>query len=148
LACALYTVGLLLIQQQKRFAAGAVLCLAGVTNIRLGPLLVMTMLLSVLMDPAERRWRIVWRSTTIFAGALVAFEAGVSYLLFTHSAARAFRYVWTDNFLAEKLAPSVPWMLLHRMAIPFGLRIIGGPSFITSAIDPATIVIFVVGLIG
>jgi hypothetical protein len=148
LACALYTVGLLLIQQQKRFAAGAVLCLAGFTNIRLGPLLVMTMLLSVLMDPAERRWRIAWRSTTIFAGALVAFEAGVSYLLFTHSAARAFRYVWTDNYLAEKLAPSVPWMLLHRMAIPFGLRIIGGPSFVAAAIDPATIVILGVGLFG
>jgi len=148
LACALYMVGLLLIQQQRRFAAGAVLCLAGLTNIRLGPLLVATMLLSVLMDPAERRWRMEWRSTTIFAGALVAFEAGISYLLVTHSAAMAYRSVWTDNVLAEKLAPSVPWMLLHRMAIPFGVRIIGGPAFIAAAIDPATIVIFLVGVIG
>jgi hypothetical protein len=148
LACALYAAGILLIQQQKRFAAGAVLCLAGFTNIRLGPLLVVTMLLSVLMDPAERRWRIAWRSTTIFAGALVAFEACIVYFLVTHSAGIAFRSVWTDNYLAEKLAPSVPWMLVHRMAIPFGLRIIGGPAFVATAIDPATIVILIAGLIG
>jgi hypothetical protein len=148
LACALYAVGILLIQQQKHFAAGVVLCLAGFANIRLGPLLVVTMLLAVLIDPAERRWRISWPSTTIFAGALVAFEACVSYFLFTHSAAIAYRYAWTDNYLAEKLAPSVPWMLLHRMAIPFGFRIIGGPSFVAAAIDPATIIMLAVGILG
>ena len=62
----------------------------------------------------------------------------------------AIQSVWSDNYIAEKLAPAVPRIFLHRIAGPFGLRLIAraGAHFALGSIDPATIVIFIVGAIG
>jgi hypothetical protein len=148
LGCALFVFGLLLIQEGHRFAAGAMFCLAGFANIRLGPVLVATLLLVAVIDPRQRRWTIVNRTASMLAGAMVAFAGCASYFVLTRSWAPAFRYVWTDNYIAEKLALPVPGMFLHRIAAPFGFRLIGrGPRFVAESIDLATIGILLIGTV-
>ena len=157
LSCALFAVGLLLLQERKEFLAGFVFCLAGFANIRLGPLLVMTMVLAAVVNV---RWgadalggdAAPWlrRATSILGGAFVALACCALYFLVTRSVGAAIQSVWSDNYIAEKLAPAVPRILLHRIAGPFGLRLIArqGAHFALGSIDPATIVIFIVGAIG
>lgn len=128
LGCALYVAGLFF----GGWAGGAALCLAAFANVRLGPLIVVTILLS------RTRWRAM-------AGAAAAFVACSIYFVATSSAAIAVRRVWTENYLADKLSvePSMP--LLRRLAAPFGF--VGG-GFDPAAVDAGTIVIFLAGLAG
>jgi hypothetical protein len=128
LGCALYVAGLYF----GGWRGGAALCLAGFANIRLGPLIVLTLLLS------RERGRAI-------GGAAMTFAFCSLYFLITNSAAIAFRRVWTENYLADKLTPGPAWSMLRRLAAPFGF--VGG-AFDPAAVDFGTIVIFIAGIAG
>jgi len=132
LGCALFVAGLFLLQRGNGAVAGVVLCLAGFANIRLGPLLVLAVLLSRL------RWRAI-------AGAAATLVACSTYFLATGSAAIAFRRLWTENYLADRLSGAPASPMIRRLAAPFGL--VGG-GFDPAAVDVGTIVVFVAGAIG
>jgi hypothetical protein len=97
-------------------------------------------------DAAPRRRR----ATSMLAGAFAAFACCALYFFVTRSVGVAIHSVWSDNYVAEKLAPAVPRMFLHRIAGPFGFRLIAreGPQFAAGSIDPATIVIAIAGIVG
>ena len=152
LGCAAYVVALLLLQQKRPFWAGVCLCLAGFANIRLGPLIVVTMIVQRFRAVEDSRPPLSRqpRSAVLheIAGGAIAFFVCASYFLVTESAVISFRSVWTDNYLADKLAQGPRWMFLHRLAVPFGVRPLEsvGPLFSPGAIDIATIAIILLGL--
>lgn len=165
LGCAFFIVALLLMQRQRWVWAGVCLCLAGFANIRLGPLIAVTMVLALLARrrprrPARQRLAGIFSGlrdggvpatgtvARLIAGSGMAFLACASYFFLTHSAAIAFRSVWTDNYIGDKLAHGPRWMFLHRIAVPFGIRPLetAGPIFSPGAIDFATIAIILFGL--
>jgi hypothetical protein len=142
LGCALLVAGLVLLRRSP-FAAGAVFALAAFANIRLGPVLVITMLLA--------RWRGKQRDNWIFAGGAAVTALGAIYFVATGSLALAVQRVWTDNYLAPKSQQNVAGMLVHRLVAPFGLRLLrpeGVGPFSASAIDPGGIVLVVLGAMG
>ncbi len=162
LGCVLYIIGLYL----GGFAGGAALCLAGFANIRLGPLLILTILAAPrpplrgtfsrsrgrkeIRDPSPAtRGRVALSEAKgrvrAVAGAITAFLACATYFLATHSAAIAFRRVWTDNYLADRLSGEPPLAMLRRLAAPFGFV---SKGFDIAAVDAGTIVIFIAGAIG
>ena len=128
LACALFVAALLLLQRGHGAWGGAVLCLAGFANVRFGPLIVAAVLLSRL------RWRAI-------AGGAAAFAACAAYFLATHSAAIAFRRLWTENYLANRYVPAPPHPFLHRLVAPFG----GGSL---AAFDAASVIVLIAGAAG
>ena len=161
LGCALYVAGLFLLQRRLGFAGGAALCLAGFANIRLGPLLVLTILLAPHprfghLNPLTRekeaagplppvRDGVVRGRVRVLAGAAMMFAACAGYFLFTHSAAIAFRRVWTENYLADRLSGEPPLAMFRRLAAPFGFVSRG---FDIAAVDAGTMVIFTAGAAG
>lgn len=131
------------------FLGGAMLCLSGLANLRLGPLAVLTLLLVGVVRTRERAWGGNARAKWCFAGATAAFAAACAYFAATHSARIAFQRVWTDNSISTGLEEATPWMFVHRFAIAFGVRLSGsGPPFQLSAIDPGGVAIIVIGAIG
>ncbi len=157
LAGGLFIAGLLCIQRMDRsvwiaMAAGAAFCLSGFANLRMGPVLVLTMLMARLIDFRERRWggggnlRANW----IFVGAAVTFAACASYFVVTGSALLAFRHLITENFVADRYArPEIAHMFLHRVLSPFGFHLAPGePPFTLSMVDPGGIVVVIAGTIG
>src|SRR4051795_5318123 len=154
LGCALYIAALFFLQRigespKFAFAGGAMLCLAGLANLRLGPLAVLTLLLARVVRTRDRAWGGNARANWCFAGAAAAFAAGCAYFAATHSAGVAWQRLWSDNFLADRFAQAPAWMFVHRFAIAFGVRLSGaGPPFQLSAIDPGGIAIVIIGAIG
>lgn len=155
LGCAFYLLAILLLQKADRsfrFAAagGAALCLAGFANIRLGPLLALTALLMRIVRPAERAWGGTNKANGIFAGVIGTFALCASYLLATGSAALAWRHVWVDNYLGDRLSEGTKWILLHRLAQPFGVQLLvrSQPLWDWQTVDLATVIILVIGAIG
>ena len=131
------------------FAGGALLCLAGFANLRLGPLAVLTLLLVRVVRTRERAWGGNARANWCFAGATAAFAAACAYFAATHSARIALQRAWTDNSVSVGFEKAVDWMFVHRFAIAFGVRLSGaGPLFQLSAVDPGGIAILIIGTIG
>ncbi|HEV7428810.1 MAG TPA: hypothetical protein VGQ46_20855 [Thermoanaerobaculia bacterium] len=132
------------------FFGGAMLCLAGFANLRLGPLAVLTLLLVRVVRTRDRAWGGNARANWCFAAAAAAFAAGCAYFASTHSARIAWQRLWSDNFLADRFAVApVDWMFVHRFAVAFGLRLVdSAPNFQLSAVDPGGIAILVIGGIG
>ena len=129
--------------------AGSAFCLAGFANLRLGPVIAIAVLLIRILRVDERRWSGNVRANWLFAGAAATFPLGALYFVATNSVAIAFHRVWSENFLADRLAPGVPGMFLFRLAVQFGVRrFIDKIEFDPSGIDPAGIIILVAGLIG
>jgi len=155
LGCALYVLALVLLQEADRgfplaFAAGAVLCLAGFANIRLGPLLALTALLARIVRPRDRAWGGTRAANGIFAGVIAAFALCSTYFLATHSASMAFRSMWTYNYLGDRLSEGTQGLFFHRMAMIFGFRPLdpAQPLFALSSVDLATALVMILGLIG
>jgi hypothetical protein len=154
LGCVLYVAALFFLQRigdHPRFAflGGAMLCAAGLANLRLGPLAVLTLLLVRVVRTRDRAWGGNARANWCFAGAAAAFAAACAYFAATHSARIAWQRLWSDNFLADRFAQGPQWMFLHRFAVAFGLRLAGTEhGFQLSAIDPGGIAIVVIGAIG
>ena len=129
---------------------GAMLCLAGLANLRLGPLAVLTLLLVRVVRTRDRAWGGNARANWCFAGAAATFGAACVYFAATHSARIAWQRLWSDNFLADRFAQApVDWMFAHRFAVAFGVRLVdSAPNFQLSAVDPGGIAILVIGGIG
>jgi hypothetical protein len=154
LGCVIYIAAIACLQRLadgRRFAflGGAFLCLAGLANLRLGPLAVVTLLLVRVVRTRDRAWGGNARANWSFVGAATAFVPAAVYFAATHSARIAWQQLWIDNFLADRFAPGVEWMFVHRIAAPFGIRLIDAvPNFQFSLADPGGIAILVIGGIG
>jgi len=131
------------------FLGGALLCLAGFANLRLGPLAVLTLLLARVVRTRDRTWGGNARANWSFGGAAAAFAAACAYFVATHSASIAWQRAWSDNAVSNGFVNAVPWMFVHRFAIAFGVRLSGaGPPFQLSVVDPGGIAVVVIGIIG
>jgi hypothetical protein len=155
LGCVVYVAALALLQrigEGRTFAffGGAMLCLAGFANLRLGPLAVLTLLLVRVVRTHERAWGGNARANWCFAGAAAAFVPALAYFAATHSARIAWQRLWSDNFLADRFAHApVDWMFVHRFAVAFGLRLVdSAPNVQLSAVDPGGMAILIIGGIG
>ena len=152
LACALYIGGLVLLQRntsKASFFAGVLFCLTGFANIRLGPLLALTVLLNRVIDTRERRWRGTREANWVFAGVMAAFAAALLYFIATDSLFPLYQHVWVENYLGDKYGERIPWAFVHRILVPLGVRIYGGSGgFDLIGVDPAGSAIYVLGLIG
>ncbi len=132
--CLLFVLALVLAQRHRDFAAGMVFCLAAFANLRLGPVLVVAVLLHF-----RKR---------ILAGGLAALAACVAAFAAFGALDEAWQQLWRDN-LAEKFATPVIGGFLHRMLVPFGVRILATDrTFELAAVDVAGIAIVVLGFLG
>jgi len=132
------------------FAGGALLCLAGFANLRLGPLAVLTLLLARVVRTRDRAWGGNVRANWCFAGAAAAFGAACVYFAATHSALLAWQRVWSENSVSVGFEhPPADWMFVHRFAVVFGWRLIDAvPNFQLSTIDPGGIAVLLIGGFG
>ncbi|HXA16092.1 MAG TPA: hypothetical protein VN380_03830, partial [Thermoanaerobaculia bacterium] len=129
--------------------AGSAFCLGGFANLRVGPVVAIAVLLIRIIRPGERRWSSNIRANWLYAGAAATFLLGALYFVATNSALLAFHRVWSDNVIADRLNPSPPWIFFTRLAAPFGIRrFLNHIDFDPSGIDPAGIIILVLGLLG
>jgi hypothetical protein len=165
LGCALLMAGLVLAQRERYFFAGVAFCLAGFANLRLGPVLVVAVLALLIGAPASspadaggvppprgsetlphqpaRR-----RRSAIIAGGFTALAACLSYFAATGSLLALYQQVWVDN-LAEKFALPVVGGFLHRLLVPFGVRLIGSDRlFEVAAIDVGGMAVLLIGFAG
>jgi hypothetical protein len=141
LGCALFAAGLLLLQDVERgrawaIAAGVAFSLAGLANIRLGPLLALTVGMAIV-----RNRRALWTA----AGAVVVLSLAALYFALQHAASIAFRCVWTENYLGDRYSSEPMSEVLHRLAVPFGFP---RNAFDPAAFDAATVLLFIAGSIG
>ena len=133
----------------RPFFAGALLCLTGFANLRLGPLLALTVLLDAIIDRRDQRWRFNRRVIWVILGVTVTFALGLGYFAMRGALLPLYRHVWVENYLGDKYAERIPWAFVHRMLIPFGIRIYGaGNAFEWSGIDIAGAALIILGLIG
>jgi hypothetical protein len=140
LGCMLVMAGLVLAQREKFFLAGFVFCLAGFANLRLGPVLVVAVLL-VLLTTKLRAWPVA-------AGGFTALAACLAFFAATGSLDELVQQVWTDN-LAEKFATPVIGGFVHRLLVPFGVRLLATDRFFeVAAVDVGGILVLVLGFAG
>jgi hypothetical protein len=129
--------------------AGSAFCLAGFANLRLGPVIAIAVLLIRVMNPGQRRWGGNTRVNWLFAGAAGTFLLGALYFVATSSATIAFRRIWSENLIADRLAPVTPGEFFFRVAVQFGVHhFIDKTEFDLSGVDPAGIIILIGGIIG
>jgi hypothetical protein len=139
LACFLYVAGLVLAQRERPFLASFVFCLSAFANLRMGPLLVVTVLI------------LLWRKRAIglVFGGFAALALCLAYFFATGTVDDLFHGVVTQNYLADKHSPDSGPLFLHRILSPFGIRILGSPRlFDPAGVDPGGIAIIVLTLIG
>lgn len=140
LGCALLLGGLVLAQRERYFLSGVAFCLAGFANLRLGPVLVVAVL-ALLVTRRLRAWPIV-------AGGFAALFAYLAYFAATGSLLAMYQQVWVDN-LAEKFALPVVGGFLHRLLVPFGVRLIATDRlFELAAVDVGGMAVLLIGFVG
>ena len=132
LACFLYIAGLVL-APRRPFAAGVVLCLAGLANLRFGPLLAVTALLLW--------WRFRPRSSWMIAGVGATGLLATAYLAATGTLRLLYQNVVVENGLSDRYAPEIEDAFLKRLLTPFG----GG---VVAAVDVGAIALLVLGFAG
>ncbi|MBV8515784.1 MAG: hypothetical protein JO197_00125 [Acidobacteria bacterium] len=151
IACLFFMAALVMLQRddtRSMFWAGALLCLAGFTNIRLGPPIVLTALLLRIVDRRERKWRGTTRANWLFIGAAAAFVACLLYFVATGSLAAFWREAFFENQRGAGLATAVAGGFVHRLFVPFGVRLIASDRwFDLASVDVGGIAIVVAGLI-
>lgn len=154
--CAMYLAALVILSREdgegsgrRSILAGCLLCLTGFANLRLGPLLALTVFLDAIIDRREHRWRFNPRVIRVILGVIVTFAAGLGYFAMRGALLPLYRHVWVENYLGDHYAQRIPWAFVHRMLIPFGIRIYGaGRAFEWSGIDIAGCALIILGLIG
>ena len=145
-AIALLFGGLVLTQRRTAramFWAGALFCLTGMANLRLGPMLVVAVLLLLFMHRRERtaHWLVI--------GGVVTLAAVLLFFVASGSFAPMWQQLIVDNKVGEATAPGVQFALVNRVLVVFGVHvIIFDREFDPAIVDPGGIVIFVGGLIG
>lgn len=144
LGCALVMLGLVLVQRRSNaalFGAGVAFCAAGLANLRLGPLLAVAALIVLFRE----RLRALWLGAGV--AALGAMAAG--YFAATHSFAALYQHVWVENYLGDRYAAAVANGFLHRLLIPFGIRLLGAQgSFDLAGIDVGGALLLLAGTAG
>lgn len=157
LGCFLYVAGLLLAvprddeesSRARMLLSGAVFCLAGLANVRLGPLLAMTVLLLRFVDFRAQAWRNRTRVNWLIGGVLAMLAVAFIFFSATGSAAQLFQHVGRDNWLGDRLAQRTGGQFLHRLLVPFGVRIMGSDRvFDFGGVDPGGMLILLLGVAG
>lgn len=151
LANALYVAAVVLLLRGRPFGAGVFLCLAGLANLRLGPLVAATALLGSFhaIAPEAARQSLLRRIALLSAGVALVLAVALGYFAVTGSLDELYQHVWVDNIVGEAYAERVPRAFLHRVTVPFGIRLYGtGPFFQWSGIDLAGAAIVAAGVIG
>jgi len=153
--CLFYAAGLVLLQRicarpPIAFAAGAMFALAGLANVRLGPLLALTVLLARVVDTRGKKWGGAPAASWIFAGVAAVLALFGLYCVATHSLGDFIRHVFTENYLADRYTGLVKWRFVHRLLLPSGFRLIvnGIPHFDVATVDLGGIVLLVLSAIG
>ncbi len=134
-----------------RFFAGATLCLAGFANLRLGPLLAATAILDAFIDRAAHKWQWSWRrAIPLGAGVAASLVVVLGYFGIRGALPDMLQHVFVENYLGDKYGEIIRWSFLHRILVPFGVRIYGGGGqpFEWTGIDVAGVFIVVAGLVG
>ncbi len=132
--CLLFVLGLVLAQRKQDLFAGIVFCLAGFANLRLGPVLVVAVLLHF--------------RPRLLAGGVAALAACVAAFAATGSLDELWQQVWRDN-LAERFATPVIGGFVHRLLVPFGVRILATDrQFELAAVDVGGIAVLLLGFVG
>lgn len=150
LACTLYMAGLVLWQRgtsRAMFYAGVMFCLTGFANIRLGPLLVFTVLLLCVIR--DRRWRINVKAAWIAAGGLATLLAALLFFAATDSLVQMRQYVVDDNIFGDQYAPNIEARFMHRVLVTFGVRVLASDrTFEWAAVDAGGIALLFLGFAG
>ena len=137
LACALLVLAILFAQRGMLAWSGAALVLSGLANLRLGPVLVV----ALIAFAVQRRDRIL----QLAAGVAGTLALSSVYFAVTGNVSIAWQRLIVDNYLADHFARRAPGIFLHRISTPFGMTLNG---FVASAIDPSTIALLIIGVIG
>lgn len=138
LACALFMAALVLAQRERGFAAGAMFCLAAWANLRFAPLIAVAVLLLLLR---RREWRII-------VGGLATFAVTLLYFGVTGSVDELWQQVGADN-RAERFATPVIGGFVHRLLVPFGIRILASDRlFELAAFDAGGVAVLLLGFTG
>jgi hypothetical protein len=159
LGCALYLAGLWMAFRadedaesgiRRTVGAGALFCLAGFANLRLGPLLAATALLIAVVDIEQQRWRFsLRRALQLALGVAIPTAVAGAYLFLTNSLRPLYQHVWVENYLGDQLAADIQGGFVHRVLIPFGIRILGSArGFEPASVDPGGMLLVVLGLAG
>ena len=150
LACALYMAGLVLWQRgtnRALFGAGAMFCLTGLTNMRLGPLLVVTVLLLCVVR--EQRWRINLRAAWIAAGGVMILAGALAYFVATDSLGPVQQQLLRDNVFGDKFGEPTAAGFIHRLLVPFGVRVLASDRiFELAAVDVGGMAVLLFGFAG
>jgi hypothetical protein len=148
LACALLAGGLVFVQRNRMFGAGALLCMTVFANIRFAPAVVVIALLAWLIRPDSRKWSPRRALVPLAAGTLIAGFLWLVYFFATDSFLPFVQQVWVDN-LAERHAEPVARAFMHRLLLPFGVRLIGeGSPFDLARVDPGGVIVLLAGAAG
>jgi hypothetical protein len=140
LGCALVLGGLVLAQRDRYFLAGVAFCLAAFANLRLGPVLVVAVVALLVLRRFRSIGLVVGGALTLLATLGAAYANGMLGPLY--------QQVWSDN-LAERYATPVIGAFIHRLLVPFGVRIIATDrTFELAAVDAGGIAILLLGLAG
>jgi hypothetical protein len=148
-ATVFYLAGLVLWQRgtsRAMFFAGVLFACAGLANMRLGPLLVVTVLLLRFVSPDG--WRNNVRANWIFAGGIVTAALALLYFGITDSLRPFLQSVLTQNYVSDKFAPDMGWMFARRILVPFGVRNDADRVFDPTTIDLGGVLILILGGIG
>ena len=152
LACLLVMAALVAMQRRTTrgaFACGLFLCLACFTNIRLGIVVIVASLLFRVLDPAQRQWRGNREANWVFAGAIAGGLCALLYFVATSSLQPFLRMAFFENSIGAKYAAPNPGAFVHRILIPFGVRVLRSDRLFTpAAVDIGGIAVLVFGVIG
>lgn len=152
LACLLFMGGLVAWQRgtpRWMFAAGVFFCLTGLVNMRMVPLLAVTVLLLRVIDTRNRAWQGNSAATWMYPGGIVVFAAFLLYLWLTGSWEPAMKALITENALGNRHAQVVYGAFPHRLLTMFGVRVMGSDRlFDWGAIDLGGIAVFSIGVVG
>ncbi|HKR64821.1 MAG TPA: hypothetical protein VJZ00_13900, partial [Thermoanaerobaculia bacterium] len=144
LACLLVMAALVMAQREDARGAlfcGVFLCLACFTNIRLGVVVIVTSLLLRVVRGAKMNW--------LFVGAIGAALFALAYFAATHSLDAFIRQAFYENSIGAKYAQPNPGAFIHRLLVPFGVRILQSDQlFSFAAVDVGGIAILLAGLAG
>jgi hypothetical protein len=149
--CALYLAGMLLfLRSGERLwwasASGAVFVLTILANLRLAPLVAVTMILLSVVDPEAKKWHVHRRSGPLFGGAIAMVALAGAILAATGALDELIRYVWVENYVADRFTEEAPRVFVHRLLVTLGLLYRGTRlTFEPTAIDPGGVALLVLG---
>lgn len=156
LANLLFVAGLVLLQRstasaRNAFFAGVVFCFAGLANLRLGPLLAITVLLARIVNPREKRWVGVPRVNWTYAGVIVTLGLACAFFASNGSLRPLVQSVWMENFVGNRIQEAPPYIFVDRITTVFGYSLTGSRGqapFSWGAVDVGGILALVAGSIG